>query len=169
MFGKYCRFGWRRCTEVEKEALLFHYKAMGERMGIKGLEAWKTWDDAKAFQTAYGVRRCCCWRCCTIFVGVSLRLVCFLNLSLDPVSWQTTAEYPAPRPPPLAAHCSPSPPLVTTTIHNKNRIPQSYVRTFFQTNRNAERTTHNDRYHERPRTNRRSTSATRPATPLSPA
>lgn len=50
------RFGWRRCTEVEKAALLGHFAFMGERMGIKGVRNWKTWDDANAFQKAYEVR-----------------------------------------------------------------------------------------------------------------
>lgn len=70
--GLFCRFGWRRCTEFEKEALLVHYKKMGVRMGIKGLEAWKTWDDANAFQTAYGVR--CLW-------AVLLMVGCFFFCS----------------------------------------------------------------------------------------
>lgn len=60
------RFGWRRCTDFEKEALLTHYKDMGERMGIKYV-SWESWDDANNLQAAYAVRgekaqhcRCCC-------------------------------------------------------------------------------------------------------------
>ncbi|CAM9566580.1 unnamed protein product [Pylaiella littoralis] len=46
-------FGWRRCTDFEKEVLLIQMGEMGKSMGIKGVEAWKTWEDAYAFQTAY--------------------------------------------------------------------------------------------------------------------
>eukprot|EP00904_Undaria_pinnatifida_P011231 jgi/Undpi1/7238/HiC_scaffold_22.g09711.m1 len=47
------RYEWRRCSEIEKEALLGHFSLMGERMGIKGVREWKTWDDADAFQREY--------------------------------------------------------------------------------------------------------------------
>ncbi|CBN79057.1 conserved unknown protein [Ectocarpus siliculosus] len=47
------RYGWRRCTDLETEALLAHYGEMGRRMGIKGVDSWKTWQDADDFQAAY--------------------------------------------------------------------------------------------------------------------
>ncbi|CAN0095937.1 unnamed protein product, partial [Ectocarpus sp. 8 AP-2014] len=47
------RYGWRRCMDSEKEALLAHYGEMGRRMGIKGVDSWKTWQDADDFQAAY--------------------------------------------------------------------------------------------------------------------
>ena len=50
------RYEWRRCSDIEKEALLGHFSLMGERMGIKGMHRWKTWDDADAFQREYEVR-----------------------------------------------------------------------------------------------------------------
>lgn len=33
-----------------------HYGEMGRRMGIKGVDSWKTWQDADDFQVAYAVR-----------------------------------------------------------------------------------------------------------------
>lgn len=50
-----CSFEWRRSTEIEKAALLGHFSLMGDRMGIKGVREWKSWDDANAFQEAYEV------------------------------------------------------------------------------------------------------------------
>ena len=57
------RYEWRRCSEIEKEALLGHFSLMGERMGIKGVRDWKTWDDADAFQREYeaSVRSLVAW------------------------------------------------------------------------------------------------------------
>lgn len=40
---------------MEKAALLGHFSLMGDRMGIKGVRQWKSWDDADAFQEAYEV------------------------------------------------------------------------------------------------------------------
>ena len=57
------RYEWRCCSEIEKEALLSHFSLMGERMGIKGVRNWKTWDDADAFQREYeaSVRSLVAW------------------------------------------------------------------------------------------------------------
>lgn len=50
------RYEWRRCTDIEKEGILGHFVLLGERLGVKGVRDWKTWDDAVAFQRAYEVR-----------------------------------------------------------------------------------------------------------------
>ncbi|CAN0510481.1 unnamed protein product, partial [Laminaria digitata] len=47
------RYEWRRCTDIEKQGILGHFVLLGERLGVKGVHDWKTWDDAVAFQRAY--------------------------------------------------------------------------------------------------------------------
>eukprot|EP00752_Nemacystus_decipiens_P017543 g15722.t1 len=83
------RFGWRRCTELEKKALLVHYKKMGERMGIKGLEVWETWDDANAFQIAYGEEYFRYAPSNAVIAGVTVDLF----VSLAPKLFQTGARW----------------------------------------------------------------------------
>ena len=49
------RYEWRRTTDLEKAAILGHFRKLGELMGIKGVDDWKTWNDVCTFQHTYEV------------------------------------------------------------------------------------------------------------------